>query len=33
MEEKKDNQKIAFESLQILRSRWKDGTFGEIIDD
>ena len=33
MEEKKDNQKIAFESLHILRSRWKDGTFGEIIDD
>ena len=33
MEEKKDNQKIAFESLHVLRSRWKDGTFGEIIDD
>ena len=33
MEEKKDNQKIAFESLHILRSRWKDGTFGEILDD
>ena len=23
----------AFESLDILISRWKDGTFGEIIDD
>ena len=25
--------KIAFESLKILISRWKDGTFQEIIDD
>ena len=23
----------AFESLDILISRWKDGTFAEIIDD
>ena len=33
-EEKKMEQKNpAFESLDILISRWKDGTFGEIIDD
>ncbi len=30
-----DNEKIRLqsESLRILISRWKDGTFGEIIDD
>ena len=27
------DDKIAFESLRILISRWKDGTFKEIIDD
>ena len=33
-EENKMKQKNpAFESLDILISRWKDGTFGEIIDD
>ena len=33
-EEKKKEQKGAnFESLDILISRWKDGTFSEIIDD
>lgn len=34
MEENKNNQKgPSFESLEILISRWKDGTFYEIIDD
>ena len=34
MEEHHDRQnKIAFESLRILISRWKNGTFSEIIDD
>ena len=34
MEENKENGKnINFESLSILISRWKDGTFHEIIDD
>ena len=32
MEEKNENR-ISFESLEVLISRWKDGTFGEIIDD
>ena len=27
------NKTLSFESLDILVSRWKDGTFGEIIDD
>ena len=34
MEENKNNQKgPSFESLEILISRWKDGTFYEIIED
>ncbi|MGF0032432.1 ABC transporter ATP-binding protein [Bariatricus sp. SGI.154] len=34
MEENKNNGKnLSFESLDILISRWKDGTFSEIIDD
>lgn len=34
MEEKESKQKKAeFESLHILISKWKDGTFSEIIDD
>ncbi|MDO4313154.1 MAG: ABC transporter ATP-binding protein [Eubacteriales bacterium] len=34
MEENKNNGKnLSFESLDILISRWKDGTFAEIIDD
>ncbi len=28
-----EHKNPAFESLDILISRWKDGTFGEIIDD
>ena len=28
-----ENKNPAFESLDILISRWKDGTFAEIIDD
>ena len=33
-EENKNPQKNpAFESLDVLISRWKDGTFSEIIDD
>ena len=24
---------LGFESIDTLMSRWKDGTFGEIIDD
>ena len=31
--EQKENSKVLFESLNILISRWKDGTFSEIIDD
>ena len=27
------NQKISFESLDILIGKWRDGTFSEIIDD
>lgn len=30
---KENNHKISFESLDILLGKWKDGTFGEIIDD
>ncbi len=34
MEENKNEQKNPFfESLDVLISRWKDGTFSEIIDD
>lgn len=36
MEENKNNQKsnsMSFESLNSLIAKWKDGTFGEIIDD
>ena len=33
MEENKNNKNISFESLDILISRWKNGTFSEIIDD
>lgn len=34
MDENDNKEKSAsFESLSILISRWKDGTFGEIIDD
>lgn len=33
-EENKETQSSkSFESLDILIRRWKDGTFGEIIDD
>lgn len=32
-EEEKDQKSPSFESLDILISRWKDGTFSEIIDD
>lgn len=28
-----DNNKLSFESLDILIAKWKDGTFGEILDD
>lgn len=27
------NNSISFESLDILMGKWKDGTFGEILDD
>ena len=34
MEEKKQNEKnLGFESLDILITRWKQGTFSEILDD
>ena len=34
MENKKNSKnKITFESLDILITKWKDGTFSEIIDD
>ena len=34
MDENKNKQESAtFASLDILISRWKDGTFQEIIDD
>ena len=32
-ENEKKTSGISFESLDILIKRWKDGTFGEIIDD
>ena len=32
-ENKNENKNPAFESLDVLISRWKDGTFSEIIDD
>lgn len=32
-ENKENNQKVSFESLDILLGKWKDGTFSEIIDD
>lgn len=32
-ENQNENKNPTFESLDILISRWKDGTFGEIIDD
>ena len=32
-ENKNDGKRLSFESLDILISRWKDGTFSEIIDD
>lgn len=32
-ENKNDQKNPAFESLDVLISRWKDGTFSEIIDD
>ena len=32
-EKQNENRNPSFESLDILISRWKDGTFGEIIDD
>ena len=31
--EQKENSKVLFESLNILISRWVDGTFSEILDD
>lgn len=31
--EQKENAKVLFESLNILISRWSDGTFSEILDD
>ena len=32
-ENQNENKNPAFESLDILIARWKDGTFGAIIDD
>lgn len=32
-EKKEKDTNLGFESLNILISRWKNGTFGEIIDD
>lgn len=32
-DESQDEAKLTFESLNILRHRWHDGTFSEIIDD
>ena len=31
--ERNANGKVAFESLNILMSKWLDGSFTEIIDD
>ena len=33
MEKTNDENKALFQSLHILKSRWKEGTFGEILDD
>ena len=33
MEKPNDENKALFQSLHILKTRWKDGTFGEILDD
>ena len=33
MEHENKENKALFQSLHILRTRWKEGTFGEIIDD
>ena len=33
MEKTNDENKALFQSLHILKTRWKDGTFGEILDD
>lgn len=36
MKENKNNEKnhsLSFESLDILIAKWKEGTFGEILDD
>ena len=33
MEKTNDENKALFQSLHILKNRWKDGTFGEILDD
>ncbi len=32
-EERKAQNKLSFESLDVLISRWHDGTFSEILDD
>lgn len=32
-EKQNENKNLSFESLDILIFRWKNGTFGEIIDD
>ncbi len=33
MEKPNDENKALFQSLHILKTRWKNGTFGEILDD
>ena len=33
MEKTNDENKALFQSLHILKTRWKDGTFHEILDD
>lgn len=33
MEQENKENKALFQSLHILRKRWKEGTFGEILDD
>ncbi|MCQ2507652.1 MAG: ABC transporter ATP-binding protein/permease [Dorea sp.] len=32
-EAKKENQKLSFQSLDILIGKWRDGTFGEVLAD
>ena len=32
-EKKQSGTELGFQSLDVLIQRWKDGTFGEIIDD